>query len=366
MSVRELLKERNTQSGSPWNTFTDDELNALRAQLPGHNLPHPLAAAAAKVEAASHHSGPSAGASGVGAGQVNILDANWAKKPGETSVEQHIREKEAEPQLASSSSTTADVPTDPRKFREMVAKGEFVSPTNAVCPGHLQCNLVVLPQGKESFDFLLFCQRNKKACPLIEVCDVGSSHPHHVAQGADLKTDVPRYCIYRNGELVEEVTDATPYWPENSVAFLIGCSFSYDGELMNAGIPLRSAEQGKNVPMYRSKIKCRSAGSLKGHMVVSMKPINACQVAKEVLITNKYPHAHGNPVCVGCPEAIGIYDLSKPDWGDAVEMQADEVPVFHACGVTPQSVLMDSKVPFAITHSAGYMFVTDLPSDEVP
>ena len=361
MSVQELLKERNTQSGSPWNTFTEDELNALRDQLPDHVLPHPVAAAQAKVASASDHAGqPAPLAGGVGAGQVNILDPNWATNP-----EDKIQKKRVEPSVMANGSTT-DVPIDPQNFRELVRRGEFVSPTNAVCPGHLQCNLVVLPQGKESFDFLLFCQRNKKACPLIEVCDVGSPHPHGVAQNADLRTDIPKYCIYRNGELVEEVTDATTYWPENSVAFLIGCSFSYDGELMSAGIPLRSAEQGKNVPMYRSNIPCRSAGSLKGNMVVSMKPISALDVAKEVEITNKYPHAHGGPVCVGCPEAIGIHDLNQPDWGDAVEMEAGEVPVFHACGVTPQSVLMDSKVPFAITHSAGYMFVTDLPSDEVP
>jgi uncharacterized protein YcsI (UPF0317 family) len=358
-AVQELLKDRNTQSGSPWNTFTEDELNALRAQLPGHNLPHPVAAAQAKVASGSDHAGPA-----TAPGQVNILDPNWAKKPVEEAGGNSNSEGKVEPTVISIG--TADVPTDPQKFRELVRSREFVSPTNAVCPGHLQCNLVVLPQGKESFDFLLFCQRNKKACPLIEVCDVGSPHPHGVAQHADLRTDVPKYCIYRNGELVEEVTDATPYWPENSVAFLIGCSFSYDGELMNAGIPLRSAEQGKNVPMYRSNIPCRSAGSLKGNMVVSMKPISALDVAKEVEITNKYPHAHGGPVCVGCPEAIGIQNLNDPDWGDAVEMQPGEVPVFHACGVTPQSVLMDSKVPFAITHSAGYMFVTDLPSHEVP
>ena len=364
MSVQELLKERNTQSGSPWNTFTEDELNALRDQLPDHVLPHPVAAAQAKVaSAASDHAGhPAPSSGGVGAGQVNILDPNWAMNP-----EDKVPMKRVEPSVvANGDGSATDVPTDPQAFRELVRRGEFVSPTNAVCPGHLQCNLVVLPQGKESFDFLLFCQRNKKACPLIEVCDVGSPHPHGVAQNADLRTDIPKYCIYRDGELVEEVTDVTPYWPENSVAFLIGCSFSYDGELMNAGIPLRSADAGLNVPMYRSNIPCRSAGSLKGNMVVSMKPISALDVAKEVEITSKYPHAHGGPVCVGCPEAIGIHDLSSPDWGDAVEMEAGEVPVFHACGVTPQSVLMDSKVPFAITHSAGYMFVTDLPSDEVP
>ena len=152
-------------------------------------------------------------------------------------------------------------------------------------------------------------------------------------------------------------------WPENSVAFLIGCSFSYDGEFLDAGIPLRSAELGRNVPMYKTALPCRSAGALWGNMVVSMKPIPALQVAKEVEITSRYPHAHGSPVSVGSSKSIGIENLENPDWGEAINVGDDEVPVFHACGVTPQVVLMNSKVPFAITHSAGYMFVTDLPSN---
>ena len=160
-----------------------------------------------------------------------------------------------------------------------------------------------------------------------------------------------------------EVEDVTNYWPEQSVAFLIGCSFSYDGALLNAGIPLRSAEQGKNVPMYKTSLKCRPAGSLKGNMVVSMKPIPALQVSKHIEITSKYAHAHGGPVSVGNGKAIGVEDLDKPEWGERVDVAFDEVPIFHACGVTPQSILMESEVPFAITHSAGHMFVTDLPSD---
>mmetsp|Transcript_26038 Transcript_26038/g.55786 ORF Transcript_26038/g.55786 Transcript_26038/m.55786 type:complete len:409 (+) Transcript_26038:95-1321(+) len=250
-----------------------------------------------------------------------------------------------------------------RAFRERVRTGSFTKPTNGVCPGFLQCNLVVLPQGPVAFDFLLFCQRNPKACPLIEVCDVGSANPTGVAPGADLRTDVPKYSIYRNGKLDEEVTDVTNYWPQDSVAFLIGCSFSYDGALMNAGIPLKSARQGKNVPMYKTNLKCRSAGSLSGNMVVSMKPIPALQISKHIEITSKYTHAHGGPVAVGSASAIGIDDIDKPKWGESIDVDAGEVPVFHACGVTPQSVLVDSKVPFAITHSAGHMFVTDLPSD---
>lgn len=174
---------------------------------------------------------------------------------------------------------------------------------------------------------------------------------------------ITRYAIYRNGKLEDETHDVTHVWPEDSVAFLIGCSFSYDGALLEAGIPLRSAEQGKNVPMYRTNLKCRPAGSLRGNMVVSMKPIPALQISKEVEITNKFQHAHGGPLCIGRPDCIGITNLDQPDWGEAVDIHPDDVPVFHACGVTPQNVLMESGVPFAITHAAGHMFVTDMPSD---
>ena len=339
--LRATLPACQPQEGSPSNTFTSTELMVLQSALAAH----------LKMDAKS-------------APPKNESDAKWTFQPQDdgclltppSSIQPQEKQSwHGAPQIAS------DLPT--QEFRQRVRRGEFVAPTNSVCPGFLQCNLVVLPQGPVAFDFLLFCQRNPKSCPLIEVCDVGSPHPNGVAKGADLRTDIPKYSIYRNGRLDKEVTDVSDCWPENSVAFLIGCSFSYDGALLDAKIPLRSADEGKNVPMYRTTLACRSAGSLKGNMVVSMKPINAMSVAKEIEITNAYPHAHGAPVCVGNPKAIGINNLDDPDWGDAIGIREDEVPVFHACGVTPQSVLMESKVPFAITHSAGYMFVTDLPSD---
>mmetsp|Transcript_21984 Transcript_21984/g.46373 ORF Transcript_21984/g.46373 Transcript_21984/m.46373 type:complete len:337 (+) Transcript_21984:107-1117(+) len=269
-----------------------------------------------------------------------------------------------EPAPPLSSSSDASTFASPVEFRRAVRSGNFTGPTNGVCPGYMQCNLVVLEES-QALDFLLFCQRNKKACPLIEVCDVGCPFPEAVAAGSDLRTDIPKYCIYKNGQLHAEVEDARPYWPERSVAFLIGCSFSYDGALLDNGIPLRSVEQKKNVPMYRTNIPCRPAGELRGNIVVSMKPIKAVDVATEVTITNKYPHAHGGPLCVGCPDAIGIKDVGNPEWGDSVDILPDEIPVFHACGITPQAVLMESGVSFAITHSPGHMFVTDLPSDTV-
>lgn len=185
------------------------------------------------------------------------------------------------------------------------------------------------------------------------------AHPHSILH--TLYTH--RYAVYRHGVLVEEVTDITDCWPEDAVAFLIGCSFSYDGALQEAGIPLRSAEAGRNVPMYTTSLPCRAAGRLHGNIVVSMKPIPALQVAQHVAITAQYPHAHGAPLCIDRPALLGIADLDQPDWGDSVPVRPDEVAVFHACGVTPQAVLLASKLPFAITHAPGHMFVTDRPSD---
>lgn len=342
--LREHLPNLQPQEGSPANTFTNAELKELSVAL--NIAPGEVVKRSAERDT-----------------KADVRDVHWSGV-SKASTQRPFEDLAGE---ATSWHGAPHLDDDciaiSKSFREEVRAGRFTGPTNGQCPGFLQCNLVVLPQGRHAFDFLLFCQRNKKACPLIEVCDVGSPFPDGIARGADLRTDVPKYAIYKDGALEKEVDDVTDYWPEDSVAFLIGCSFSYDGALLDAQIPLRSAEQGKNVPMFKTNLKCRSSGSLSGCMVVSMKPIKATDVAREVEITSKFPHAHGAPVCIGCPASIGIYNLDEPDWGEAVEMQPDEVPVFHACGVTPQSILMSSKVAFAITHSAGHMFVSDLPSD---
>lgn len=265
--------------------------------------------------------------------------------------------------------------TTPSSFRAQARLGNFQKSTNGCCPGYIQCNLVVLRQ-PDAFDFLLFCQRNQQACPLIEVLNVGSFQPsfcvrnsssstYATTTAADLRTDLPLYRIYRNGKHVLTTHNVIDYWPSDSVAFLIGCSFSADEALRQAGIPLRSNQNRINVPMYDTNIPCQAAGKYHGNMVVSMKPIPAVMVAKEVLVTSKFPLAHGPPVCIGCPQAIGIDDIHKPDYGDPPGelLKADEVPVFHACGVTPQNVLCQSGVEFAITHEPGCMFVTDLKID---
>ena len=243
--------------------------------------------------------------------------------------------------------------------RTMVRQGKWRKPTAGLAPGYAQANLVVLPR-ELAYDFLLFAQRNPKPCPVIEVTDTGSPEPKLSAAGADLRTDIPRYRIYRKGGLDQEVMDLRDVWTPDLVAFLLGCSFSFETALLKAGVPVRHIEEGKNVSMFISSIACAPAGAFAGPLVVSMRPIPAPLVAKAVQISGRFPAVHGAPVHVGDPAAIGIRDLGKPDFGDPVSIRAGEIPVFWACGVTPQAVAMQTKPPLMITHAPGHMFVTDL------
>lgn len=237
----------------------------------------------------------------------------------------------------------------------------FVSPTAGVAPGMTQANMISLPRDW-AYDFLLYAQRNPKACPVLDVSDAGS-HTTALAEGADLRTDFPLYRIWRNGKLDSEVSDATQAWAEHNdmVTFLIGCSFTFETPLREAGIEVRHISKGTNVPMFRTNRACRPAGRLHGEMVVSMRPIPADQVAQAALISGRFPSVHGAPVHVGMPETLGIKDIMRPDFGDPVEILPGELPVFWACGVTPQAAIMASGVPFAITHAPGHMFITDVP-----
>jgi len=234
-------------------------------------------------------------------------------------------------------------------------------PTAGMAPGFTQCNMISLPKDW-AWDFLLYAQRNPKPCPVLDVTDPGS-YRTALAPDADLRTDIPLYRIWRDGELVEEVADATPAWAEHPdlVTFLIGCSFTFETPLQQAGIEVRHITQGRNVPMFLTDRDCRPAGRLHGKMVVSMRPIPAGRVAEAAMISGRTPAVHGAPVHIGAPEAIGIPDLSRPDFGDAVDIREGEIPVFWACGVTPQAAVMASRPPFAITHAPGHMFITDVP-----
>jgi len=244
-------------------------------------------------------------------------------------------------------------------MRARIRRGDWTGPTVGCCDGQVQANLVVLPKGLAG-DFLLFCERNPGPCPLLEATEPGDFEPRDTARGADLRTDLPRYRIYRDGQLAQEVTDLLQVWSEDLVSFLLGCSFTFDDLLRKAGIPVRHREEGRNVSMYVTNRACVPAGVFSGPLVVTMRPIPAPLVARTAEITASLPLAHGAPVHVGEPEALGIADLSRPDFGDAVSVRQDEVPVFWACGVTPQAVAMTAKPALMLTHAPGHMFITDL------
>ena len=249
----------------------------------------------------------------------------------------------------------------PREVRALIRKGEITGPTAGMCAGYAQANLVILPKAL-AYDFLLFAQRNPRSCPLLEVSDTGDRYLHTIAEGADIATDLPRYRIWKNGVLTGEYTDVASFWRDDLVSFLIGCSFSFESELLSAGVPVRHIEENRNVPMFLTNIPCAPAGIFHGNMVVSMRPMPADQVVRSVLVTGGMPRVHGAPIHIGDPSAIGISDIQHPDFGDSVTIHPGEVPVFWPCGVTPQAAVMASKPEFVITHAPGHMLITDVPN----
>jgi uncharacterized protein YcsI (UPF0317 family) len=242
--------------------------------------------------------------------------------------------------------------------RRAAREGQLTGPTPGLALGYVQANLVVVPKDL-AFDFLLFCQRNPKPCPLLDVTEPGSPEPVFAAPGADVRTDGPCYRVFRNGQLVEEPAKIVDYWRDDLVAFLIGCSFTFEAALMEAGVPVRHLEQAVNVPMYRTNIPCRPAGIFRGPLVVSMRPMTPAQAVTATRVCSRFPRAHGVPVHFGDPNSIGISNIDKPDYGDAVEIRPGEVPVFWACGVTPQAVAVEARPPLLMTHKPGHMILTD-------
>lgn len=249
----------------------------------------------------------------------------------------------------------------PADLRGLIRKGELTGPTTGMCNGYAQGNLVVLPKAL-AWDFLLFCQRNPKACPLLEVADAGERTFAQFGKGSDIATDIPRYRVYEHGELTGEYTDVSKFFEERNdlVSFLIGCSFSFEEALLAAGIPVRHIEQGCNVPMFKTSIATKKAGPFEGPMVCSMRPMTPEQAQRAYEITAAMPNVHGAPVQIGHPEAIGVADVMKPDYGDPVEIREGEIPVFWPCGVTPQAAVENAKPPIVITHAPGHMFITDI------
>ena len=257
----------------------------------------------------------------------------------------------------------ADLPlpaqATPAAWRAAIREGAWSGHTVGLAERHVQANLVILPRASAD-DFLRYCQRNPKPCPLLAMGEPGDTGLPTLGQDIDLRSDLPRYRVWRDGVLADEPQDIRALWRDDFVAFAIGCSFSFEQALRDEGIALRHVDEGRNVAMFRTSIATVPAGPFAGPLVVTMRPLKAADAIRAIQITSRYPAVHGAPVHIGDAALIGIADLARPDYGDAVRVAADELPVFWACGVTPQAALMHAKPPLAITHAPGAMLITDL------
>jgi uncharacterized protein YcsI (UPF0317 family) len=258
---------------------------------------------------------------------------------------------------------SSTVPQNGRAARLAIRAGEWQGQTAGVAPGYVQGNLAILPE-KLAGEFMRFCHLNPKPCPLIAASAPGDWRLPSLGEDLDIRTDLSRYRVFRHGEAIDEPTDIRAYWREDLVAFVLGCSFSFEEALLEGGIELRHMSCGATVPMYRTSIATTPAGPFHGPTVVSMRPMTPANAIRAVQITTRFPAVHGAPVHLGKPELIGIADLDRPDWGDRVPVNADEIPVFWACGVTPQAVVAAVKPEFCITHYPGSMLVTDRRNSE--
>ncbi|MEC7490822.1 MAG: putative hydro-lyase [Pseudomonadota bacterium] len=252
---------------------------------------------------------------------------------------------------------------NPRELRAACRIQQFDGPTSGHAQGYVQANMVILPE-VDAEDFRLFCERNPKPCPVLEVLPSGNPEPRECAPGADVRSDLSRYRVFRVGTVVEDVKEITHLWQGDFVTFLLGCSFTAENALIAAGLEPRHIKETGIVPMFRTTKPTREAGKFSGPFVVSMRPYTPDDAARAAEVTSKYPMAHGGPIQVGDPGALGIRDIHNPEYGEPVTIKEGEVPVFWACGVTPQEALRKAKLPIAITHAPGYMFVSDLVSDE--
>jgi uncharacterized protein YcsI (UPF0317 family) len=261
--------------------------------------------------------------------------------------------------MARALSASNPVPADPLEARQLIRAGTHTGHTAAMAPGFVQGNLCILPSDYAA-DFAAFCQRNPKPCPLIGMGAAGDPRLPSLGEDLDIRTDLPRYRVFRDGQVVDEPTDIMAYWREDLVSFVLGCSFSFEQPLMEDGIRLRHVERGENVAMYKSNIDTVPAGPFSGKMVVSMRPLNPSEAIRAIQITSRFPNVHGAPIHMGFPEQIGIDDLENPFAGDAPQMSGDEIPVFWACGVTPQVAVEQARPSLCIAHMPGSMIITDL------
>jgi uncharacterized protein YcsI (UPF0317 family) len=255
------------------------------------------------------------------------------------------------------SSSTA--PATLEQVRAVIRNGQWTSHTSGLVRDHVQGNVVILPQASAD-DFLRYCQRNPKPCPVLAVSEPGEPMLPALGADIDIRTDVPRYRVWRRGELIEEPSDISAHWRDDLVTFVLGCSFSFEQALLDAGLSMRHIAQNRNVAMFRTSLATETAGPFHGPLVVTMRPLRAGAAIRAIQITSRFPDVHGAPVHLGNPALIGIRDLGKPDYGDAVDVMPDELPVFWACGVTSQAAVIQARPEFCITHAPGSMLITDL------
>lgn len=251
----------------------------------------------------------------------------------------------------------------PEAVRRLIRGGEWKKPTVGLAQGYVQANILILPKEK-AYDFMLFCLRNPKPCTLLEVLDAGSPMPKITCSNSDIRYDLNKYRIYKQGRLECEVDHIADYWREDFVSFILGCSFTFENALIKSGVEMRHVQENKRVPMYTTNIKCTSANDLDTNMVVSMRPIPIGKLVKTIQITARYPSMHGTPVHIGAPEQIGISDITKPDFGDHVNICSNEVPVFWACGGTVFNLIEKLDCNIAITHAPSHMYILDLKDDD--
>lgn len=249
--------------------------------------------------------------------------------------------------------------SDAQRCRAAIRLGTHTGPTAGLAPGCVQANLMILPQDLAN-EFLLFCQRNPKPCPLLAVTEAGQATVPSMGESIDVRQDVPKYRVWRDGQLASEPSSLMDLWRDDLVTFLIGCSFSFEEALLADGIDVRHISQSTNVPMYRTNIATNGTKRLHGPLVVSMRPMPAADAIRAIQITSRFPSVHGAPVHLGDPTLIGIRDINRPDYGDPVTIHEGEIPVFWACGVTPQSIIQTVKPEFSITHAPGHMLITDI------
>lgn len=263
-----------------------------------------------------------------------------------------------------SSAISIDANSTPLAIRHAAREGVLTVPTAGLANGFVQVNLVILPEAQAS-GFMRFCQANPKPCPVLAVSEPGARGCEALGRDIDIARDLPAYRVYRNGQTSGSVAEVTAEWRDDLVTFALGCSFTFEHALQHVGLGVRHIEQGRNVPMFNTTIPLTKAGGFGGNLVVSMRPYSAADAIRAIQITTRYPQAHGAPVHLGDPALIGITNIDSPDYGDSVSMSDDEIPIFWACGVTPQQVLIDAGIEFAITHSPGHMLVSDIPDSHL-